>query len=196
MLPDYPEIKGRLLRRLGEQIQEKARLQAPLFSRIASYCQHEGDSFEIEGQDGSKVSRRFIEYKRKFEVLVDGTPGELARNVETEIDRTADDFAESAERTILNTLQDATKGRGIDAGGQPPSPELLIEALDKMEIDFDFHGVLHMPKFLVHPDLAPALQAAWDTLRTNAKYRDKIEELITRKRREWVIRQSHRKLVG
>jgi hypothetical protein len=108
-----------------------------------------------------------------------------------------DDAAEDGIRTImpqffryLDRLSEAA-GTGTDAKGRPPSHELLFEALEKMDIEFDEEGKAVMPTLIMHPDMA---QALWKLPPPTPEQNSKFEQMMQRKKQEYNDRRRHRKL--
>jgi hypothetical protein len=94
-------------------------------------------------------------------------------------------------------ISEVTKstGRAIEAKGQELSPKLVLEALDKMDIEFDER---HRPKNLilvVHPSQIQKFiknSAIWEKDPDYVKARN---ELMAKKLAEWRARENSRKLV-
>lgn len=198
MLPDFPALKARLLLLKMLQVRKSAESAAPLFASISGPSQHEGDCFEYETLDGKIAQKRFREFNKTFEIPGGLTAEQTFRAAGSALADLSRDLGEDVEKSIVDLLEDAcsAEGQRVDAAGAPPSPEHLLEALDRMEISFDFHGVAGVPTFVAHPAVAPAIESAWATLTSSARYKTALEELIIRKRRDWIIRQGRRKLVG
>ncbi len=98
------------------------------------------------------------------------------------------------ERTLLDALKHATEkvGNVVDAGGKPFSPDLLLEALERIWIEFDESGKPVMPTIVAGE--AAAAQIA--SLKDDTFYKDKFEQLMQRKKAEWLAREANRTLVG
>jgi hypothetical protein len=87
-------------------------------------------------------------------------------------------------------------GNVVDAGGKPFSPELMLEALEKIEIDFNSDGSPRMPTMaLGEAQRAKLLESANDS-ESMAIFEMRRDKIIDRKREEWRAREANRILVG
>ncbi len=180
-------------------MREEAESAAPILRGIQRLAQHEGDTFTEKAADG-KTTRRsgFQQFERRFEIPMGLSEQGTFAAVKEALADLSEGFTRDAEGSLLKAFEAAcdAAGQKVDAGGKPPSPELLLAALEGVEIEFDFHGVAKLPEFVVHPEIAEAMANAWVGLTSGGVYREALEKLIVKKRRDWVVRQSNRKLVG
>lgn len=79
-------------------------------------------------------------------------------------------------------------GSRIDAAGQHFNFDLMLDALEKIQIDFDANGKPQLPILVMHPDMARSLPTP------TQNDEDRLKALIERKRCEFYARQHHRKL--
>jgi len=80
------------------------------------------------------------------------------------------------------------KGEGI-------TPKLILDAIEKMEIGFDEKGNPIMPVLVMSPqdfEKIKAEQKAWES---DGELEKRRREIIEKKRKEWIDRESNRKLV-
>ena len=108
-----------------------------------------------------------------------------------------DEAAEDGLRTIMprffeyvGQLSDAA-GTSIDAKGQPPSHELFLQMLERIDIEFDQDGKPIMPTLVVNPEMAEALRKLPPLTLEREK---KQQDLMVRKRQEYNDRRRHRRL--
>lgn len=108
-----------------------------------------------------------------------------------------DEAAADGVRTIMphffelvGRLSDAT-GNTINAKGRPVSHDLLLEAIEKMDIEFEDDGKPNMPTFVVNPEMGDALRRL---PQRTAEQEQRYQDLIVRKRQEYYDRKRHRKL--
>ncbi len=108
-----------------------------------------------------------------------------------------DDAAEHGLRTIMPRLFEymgrlsEAAGTSIDAKGRPPSHELFLEVIEKMDIEFDDEGKPLMPTFVVNPEMAEALRKLPPP---TPEQEMKHQHLMQRKRQEYNDRRRYRKL--
>jgi len=81
-------------------------------------------------------------------------------------------------------------GTAIDAGGKPASWDMLLDGLERIEIDFDDNGVPKMPTFVAHPDIRAALGRQPFT----KEHRERLDAIIAEKREAYLARKRNRRL--
>ncbi|MGB2755502.1 MAG: hypothetical protein WBD75_02810 [Phycisphaerae bacterium] len=81
-------------------------------------------------------------------------------------------------------------GTAIDTGGKPASWDLVLDALERVEIDFDKNGAPKMPTFCTNPQI----KAAFDRLPFTKEHRDRLEGIIAEKREAFRARKRGRRI--
>lgn len=90
----------------------------------------------------------------------------------------------------LSKICEAT-GNVVDAAGRPLTHELILSALEKVEIDFDVNDEPIMPTLVVHPEMAEKLsKLPPPTPAQDAAFR----ALMERKRGDYRARRPPRQL--
>lgn len=109
------------------------------------------------------------------------------------IDDAAGQQAEQLARQVLErigAMADAS-GQTISAGGTPISHELILAAMEKIDIDFDDDGKPIMPAMVVHPKIGEAIRKLpTPTPEQNAAW----EAMIERKRQAFLARRRTRRI--
>jgi hypothetical protein len=82
----------------------------------------------------------------------------------------------------------------VDAGGKPVSPEMLLEMIDTVQMEFGPDG---QPRhsFVIHPDMLPAVKKIADQMENDPELKRRHAEILERQREAWAARESNRKLV-
>lgn len=101
------------------------------------------------------------------------------------------------KQEFFRIIEESTKEAGTskDAGGQPLTAELILEVWEKLIFTFDKHGVWKMPQMTGHPAQAERYRQELARIENEGELRQRFNELLERKRREWNARQANRKLV-
>jgi hypothetical protein len=102
----------------------------------------------------------------------------------------ADGYAEQLAKMLYGNLDKITTATGntFDAGGRPPTFEMVYEMLDKIEWTLDENDELSTPSLVMHPDTASKLpQPTPEQVRM-------IEELKARKLEELLAKRRRRRL--
>ena len=97
---------------------------------------------------------------------------------------------------MFDTLDEITTKTGmVTSAGGPPSPEILLEGLKKIDLEFDSHGIWQPQTLICHPDQAEIAQEAFKELLSSPKYRKELDNLLEDKKKGWRAREANRKLV-
>ncbi len=196
MLPDFPATKTELKKAVTERLRRWVHGESTLLSTVRHFMVHEGDSFTIQRSDGTIEKSPYQE--AAVEITIDKadiatfTPQALVEK----IDKMAREMAEKTSKMMIERLHHISEEEGqvVDARGKPLSPDLLLEALERMDIDFDKNGKpsgLHM---LVGPELWARVQAKAAEWEADPEFQRRRIEMLARKREAWRDRQSRRKL--
>lgn len=110
----------------------------------------------------------------------------------------ARDMAAQISTHAFDVIGKATEAVGnvVDAKKRALSPELILEALEKMQLDFDEQGQLKNLKLVLSPEAYEGARAALMQLEHDPAYRKAHSELLQKKWMEWRDREAARKLVG
>ena len=109
----------------------------------------------------------------------------------------AEELSSQQSKMVFERLNQITAKTGniVDAGGQAISPDLILQMLEKIEIDFNEDGQPQLPTLVLSPEYYERLKEKMPEWEKDEHYNRKFNELIQRKRQEWHDRESHRKLV-
>jgi hypothetical protein len=197
MLPDFLEIKGGVHRQIIEQFERMVAAKAPLISRISVHKQTEGDRYSIEREDGVVEEQQFKEFVATFTIPSDITP-DNADEVVRALELAADSMASQSETALFASIGRVTDevGNSIDVGGKPFTPEMLLDMLDKMWIEFDDQGRPEMPTMVMHPTMFESIRSRFPEFDKDPLFMSRHAEIMARKKEEWRDRESNRKLVG
>ena len=197
MLPDFPAVKKELHKIVTQRMRRSVHREAVMFSMVRHFSSHEGDSFTTHRPDGTSEKHSYRESATEFTIDKKDLATLSADALASKIDTAARDMAAKTEKAIFETLRQISSDSGnvIDAKGKPFSPETLLEALEKMDIDFDEQGNPSGLTAVVGPELAARIRAKaaeWDA---DQEFRRRHSELMQRKREAWRDRENCRKLV-
>jgi hypothetical protein len=105
--------------------------------------------------------------------------GDAARLIETLVGAGAEMRSEMARQLFARMDEIAEQnGMVVDARGEAFSVDLFVEALEKMDIDFDASGIAIMPECVVHPTKMEKICAALNT----DEAKEKIAAVIAKKK--------------
>lgn len=166
--------------------------------RIPHFRQWEGSEFSYEDYSGNIRTSSPQEVKAAFTIPTNLPPLKTIQQVFEALEVAAQDMARQSETMLFQKLDESTRESGnvLDAGGRPFEPAMLLEALEKMWIDFDENGKPEMPTIVLHPDLFSSIKDRLPEWESDLEFIAKRREIMGRKKEEWRDRESHRKLVG
>lgn len=197
MLPDFPSLKREIAQRLARAAEQAAH-GAPLLRETPSFRQHEGSRSQLFRPDGSQASMNFDKaVTATATIKIDDVRREGGAASVRAMREIADQMAEAMTRHMLETVNEAAEeiGNVVDAKGRQLSPELIIEALEKMELSFDESGDWQPPTFVIHPDTAARMKEQIEALDKDPNTKDRVDSIVKRKREEWRAREARRALV-
>lgn len=142
--------------------------------------------------------------KKKLEIPLEMMSAEVSITVDdvynfnlekicTEIYTFAETYLNSMKKMMFSNLTQVTDftGNVIDGKGKGLSPEILLEMLEKIHIDFDQEGNPQLPSIVVHPDMAKN----FEKLKSDEElYKPRFEEIINRKREAYYAEKGCRRL--
>lgn len=197
MLPDLPELKKKLRLLLRERLRQSFARQAPVIGDIRRFKSHEGDTFTIHRLDGSMTTSTYQLTEAGFSIGRQELPTLAPQQLIAKIDEAAGKLAEQASKHFFQELNEAVTrvGNVVNAQGQPISPELIFQVLEKIELDFDEDGKPHGLTMVVGPKVAEALRMLIPKWEADPELNKRYQDLIGKKREEWRDRESRRKLV-
>lgn len=197
MLPDFPQLKEKLSLLLRERLRQSFARQAPVISDIRKFRSHEGDTFTIHRLDGSLTTSAYQLTEAEFSIDRGELPTLTPHQLVSKLDEAAAKMAEQASKRFFEELSEAVTriGNVVNAQGQPISPELVFEVLEKIELDFDEHGKPHGLTMVVGTKVAEALRTLIPKWEADTDLNKRYQVLMKKKREEWRDRESRRKLV-
>ncbi len=196
MLPDFPKIKRKWSAMFVRTVRERV-YHASFVSQIRKVRHFEGDGMKTTDATGETEESNYKLFSGALEVnhhdLIERGPLALKEGLE----KVANELRSQQSQMIfehLNQITDKT-GNIVDAEGQAINPDLLLQMLEKIEIDFSEDGQPRLPTLMVSPEQGEKLREKMPEWEKDKHYKRRFDELIERKRQEWHDRESHRKLV-
>lgn len=193
MLVNSPKFKRRIFRNLNENIKQQMASKSPLVQGIKRYFVFEGDKMGAVRSDGTREVSEIQKYEAMVEIKRDeigpGSVGKVADDLSTQL-------ADAQSKAVIETLRNAVQevGNTVDGKGTPFSPDLAIEALDKILIDFEGE-VPRLPTIVCSPEQMDRFKSVIEQMMTVEPYKSRYEAVIKKKKKEFDEREANRKLV-
>lgn len=196
MLPDFPRLK-RDISRLQRLIM-KARLdtKAPILQMVRRIVQEEGNKLEHQLEDGARRASPYSEVSAPFTLNVAEIGTISLSDFQSKIEETVEELARQTMTDFFHRLNAATEqaGTAVHAGGKPWSPESMLQGLETIDMSFDESGRPQLT-LLMHPDMLKRIYENYPNFEEDPAYKARYEEIIRKKKREWLDRESDRRLV-
>lgn len=198
MLPDFSTTKPALVRHLHRFLNERVDTHMGPFAGVPRSTYFEGDTHSVKRTPSQTESTSpFEEASSKLLVHGHEVPTLSLRDIYERLDGIAQDVASQMATYFYQTISQAVEEVGNDVKADGPiTPDLLLEALERLQIDFDRFGQPSLPQIHVHPKMAQRLQDSILQMMTDPRYRDKYQYVLTTQRENWRAREAGRKLVG
>jgi hypothetical protein len=193
MLPDFPRAKEALQRYFISQIDRRSKSQ--LLDSIPNIRVHEGDGTAPFNRERADKDASIIQARLEVndeDVIRDGYGA-----FQSKIDTVAKELETQKEKILISAMDRTarTTGNVTSAKGQPFSPRIILDALEKMEIEFDDKGKSKGLVLVVSPAIGEVISKNIADWEKNPEYAKAFDELMEKKRKEWRDREDSRKLV-
>lgn len=198
MLPNYPNIKERILKNVTDRLQEYISARLGIINKVSKSIIFEGDRGRLERADGTVQEIDFKRIEGSLSINKEDLKSLSPEDLESKLEELADEIAKKQSEKFYETLGDEVEaaGNSIDGKGKPFSIELYFEMFDKVIFDFDpVTGNPILPKIVANPETLKAWQPELDKLEL-PENKKRFETMIEKQRADWIVRESNRKLVG
>lgn len=201
MIADFPKIKETLHKQMDFSLREEVRRRAPVVSMIGHHFLHEGDKSSYETVDRQTKVVDFQKGESKFSVTRDEMSKMTIMDVAKKIQDMAEELAGQMEGRLFQTITEEVEKIGNVVQNNPPlSPDTLLQALEKIEIDFqdDSRDKPVLPTLVTGPELAEKAKNQMDniTLEEKELFDEKMKKILDKKYDNFLAREGKRKLVN
>ena len=190
----FPELEEKLNRLVKQALNNVISNSSSLLNNIPKSCYFEGNKSLIRRPNGREEETEKGHFSERTEIPVEKILYGSIEDIFEHYEQAAVAMAYEQEKFLLESIDKAVQSTGnvVDAKGQPPSPEMILQLIEKVEINFTEDGKSMTSSFACSPTLWEKLQPLLDDLVKTKEYK----ELIERKRNEWRDREANRTLVG
>lgn len=198
MLPDWPEVKNDIRKKLDEFLSERVFQHLGIIREVPRHRIFEGRKSYIKRTSGRKDEFEFKEIKVPIRYNTKELPNYTIEDILIELDTAAQDMANQMASHTYETISKAVDqiGNVVHSKGKPFTIDTMFEALDKIYIDFDENGNPRMPQLHIHPDFYNEIKQLQEEYEKNPEIKQRLKELLVSKKEEWRACEVSRKLVG
>lgn len=197
MLPDFIEVKRKLSKQVQKYLREKIKNSESFLREIRQKIQHEGGRLHMKTYDGYVDEIEYKALESEFTIKSDEIIKEGIGAFKKHIDEVAKDISSQQAKIVFQKLNEITSKTGnvVDAKGEPFTKEKLLEVIEKIDVDFDEHGQPVNLMIVMGPVLFNKVKDQIPAWEKDEDFMKKHNEILERKRREWLDRENNRKLV-
>lgn len=195
MLPDFPETKRLFTRFFRTYMRQKIRDVSP-YSAVQMRYLHEGRAMKIIRADKSESTSGMEQLSAHLEIKFDEIESLTLQKAIEKHDALIADMVSKQTNFIRERMsREIPESQTLDAKGKGFGAQVVIDMLEKMQIDFYPDGTPH--EIFLDPPPTPERMAAVDAeFESNPELKRKFDEMMEKKKEEWRAREADRKLVG
>lgn len=165
--------------------------QDPLLGQIGIQPDYHGGGvhYESEGKHlVTSLSEIKIEAKRSIADIINYDIEKFSENIYS----LANQRLKHMYKIFAKTMEKITNltGNITDAQGKPFSFDMILDSLEKVDIDFDDEGNARLPQILVGPDLGEKMK----NLKMTESQEKRFAEIIEKKKKEFYDQKYYRRL--
>lgn len=198
MLPDFVRVKEKRRRWFIRAVDREAETLTPLLNHVRTVKQHEGRRLHYQTVEGAQDT---IAYDKRIATSLKFKLDEVADlSNQAYLEKAKEMAAELAPQAMNQFFKEmdrwtAEAGTVTSAGGRPFEPMMLIECLEKVDVDFDDRGRPQLPALVAGPSQQPAMEKVFADAEKSAEFQRAWGDLMQRKWIEFRDREADRKLV-
>ncbi len=196
MLPDFPETK-RLFTRFFTTYMDKRMRQISPFGMIEPRRIFEGRRMRVTRSDDTSSESDFIRQSAVMEIKTSEIQDLTFEKVLEKFNAMIVEMAAGQANLIRTRLaEEIPESQSVDGRGRKFDAQMVIEMYDRIQVDFHPDGTPH-EIFIDGPIWTRERLAAIDNeFNENPDLKRKFDEMMAKKKEEWIARESDRKLVG
>jgi hypothetical protein len=196
MLPDFPNTKDLILKRVSKQITRLEMEKHPILSEMKSFAQHEGRLLKFQQIGFGEKTQEAEEQQVAIPITWEEVPDLHGEKLTQKLGKMAEDMGALKMKMFFKRVDESVEqtGNKLDAQGKAPDGAMLLDMIEMAEEDFDSSGNSQM-KWLLHPDMIPAMKKASKEIEDDPELTRRRDAINSRHREQWLGRENNRKLV-
>ena len=198
MLPDFLKVKEKLEIMLYYVFNQDRLTHLGPVANVPVSLVFEGNKTILIREDGSVEEMDPKQATAELQVTFEEFEEMNDSVVLNKIDNAAEEMAGQQAKSFYEEVGKAAEevGNVVSADGKPFSIDMFFEGLEKIDIDFDEDGNPSGLMCPVSPELYPSVVKAIEQAKTDPEMDKRFDAIMERKKEEWRVRESNRKLVG
>jgi len=198
MLPDIPPLKEEIARKLQSVFKQRVNAYMGAINESPRYYIKEGRQVVTIRPDGRRDETELKAASAETSIRFDEVPRLTLRDRLAKLDEAAQEMARQISEHAFRQINEAVErvGNVVHGEGKPFGPDIFMEVIEKIQLDFDADGKPSEMMVVIPPSMGERARATLESLQQNPEYSKRYQELIEKKRMEWRDREAARKLVG
>ena len=190
MLIDWPTQKAEVIEWMQRRVRSVSFAKAGIAAQIPHFVLHECSRVVFVFPDGSRQEMQPQTHEASAQFSREDIEQGGGRPLVDGIATIGSNLGDQMEKEFLGVLQNAAPQHGGKFGGEHADEvfEQILKGLENMDLEFDETGDAGL-FFVVHPNALPLLQEL-----NTPVHQKRFDEVLSRKRDEWLSRESHRRL--
>jgi hypothetical protein len=195
MLPDFPALKAEVLKIVLAKLRRRVDTGDPVLSQVKRFKQHEGEQMRYEQYGGGIEEMGFEKIGAEFSVQISDVPTLIGEKLDAKMEELAQRLIAKSAQAFFKKIGESCQkaGTSLDARGQPVSPELFLDMISAVQLEFGPDGK-PTQSFVIHPDMLPAVKKVAEQIENDPELKRRHAEILERQRDAWAARESNRKL--
>jgi hypothetical protein len=197
MLPDFPELKKKFVELLNLYGEVRLNYFLGIFQEVKKYRHYEGERWIIKQEGGTETESSYKTASSEFVIHNSQVPEMNWHKIRELIDKSMFEMAHQTEdqlfKSLISDLHE--QNRVMNHPDNEITIDAILQGLDTMLISFDKDGNQIMPTIMVSPEMGEQLKPKLEQWNNDPEINQRFEALTERKREEWRVRESNRKLV-
>lgn len=196
MLPDFPETKLLFSRFFQAYMRVRIQEISP-FGMVRTRHIHEGRRMRVTRPDESRSESEMVLQSVGIEINFEEIESMTFENVIEKYNTVIAQMAGQQANFVRSQLSaEIPESNSVDGRGRKFDAQMVIEMKEKMQIEFYPDGTPH-EIFVDGPIFTPECLAEIEKeFSDNPELKKKHDEVMEKKKEEWLAREADRKLVG
>ena len=197
MLPHFPKAYKEMRDLFFSQVFDAMHTAAPMLMQIPIRPQREGREGSFQDESGRVHLIDFQRQAAAFQIKTENARGMTLEEFLEAARKPGTELGTKMALDIYSTISAATEevGNVVNAGGGPFTFDLLLACIEKVQLDFLPNGQARFPELHLGPAAYADVQRQMPVWNTDPECRKRFEEVLRRKREEFLERETRRRLV-
>lgn len=198
MLPDIPPLKKEIARKLQAAFKQRVNAYMGAINEAPRHFIKEGRRVVTIRPDGRNDETELKAASAETSIRFDEVPHLSFQDRLARLDEAAREMARQINEHAFGQINEAVErvGNVVDGGGKPLSPEVFLETIEKIHLDFNADGSPSQLTVVIPLGMEQRAKETMEKLQQDPEYSKRYQDIIDKKRLEWRDREAARKLVG